>query len=153
MAHGIYHRVWMLGAWTAAALALTAAAPVGVDARLLSRLRQIEGAFRSGDASALRSSCSSGGKVRVDLKAPVEAQGSYGPGQLQVIFSDIFDASHTSRLEINADDVRVSAGTAFARGRWTRRPKDAGPEAQGTLTFTLREEAGDWRVLEIRSSR
>jgi hypothetical protein len=126
-----------------------AAAPE--DRRLASRLRRIETAFRDGDAAALRGSCAASGKVRVDLSGPAPAQGAYAAGQLQVIFGQIFRAGRTREFAIE-DDVRVSApGTAFARGRWVQGA--GGRESELTLTFTLREEDGDWRVREIRSTR
>lgn len=143
-----------------AATALTAllgppvAAPEGdPDPGLLSRLTRIENAFRQGNAGALRDSCASAGKVRLDLQNLVVEQGSYGTGQVQVIFDQIFDQFHTSAFAFAKDDVKVSPpGTAFARGRWVRRAR-GGSEAVDTLTFTLRQESGEWRVHEIRSSR
>jgi hypothetical protein len=123
------------------------------DAGLLSRLERIETAFRQGSAGALRDSCASAGKVRLDLQDVVAEQGSYGAGQLQVIFDQIFDQYRTSAFAFTRDDVKVSPpGTAFARSRWVRRAR-GGSEAVDTLTFTLRQEGGEWRVHEIRSSR
>jgi hypothetical protein len=123
------------------------------DPALTARLQRIESAFRSGNAGALRASFS-GGKVRVDLKGLTDGPGAYGAGQLEVIFERIFDENRTREFSIRNEDVTVSGpGTAFARGRWSRRLRPAGADATDTLTFTLREEAGDWRVHEIRSSR
>lgn len=125
-----------------------------VDAHLWSRLQHISSAFRQGDAEALRLSCSSGGKVRIDLRGLLDGQGVYGPGQVQVIFREIFDDYHTSDFDFARDNVKVSPpGTAFARGRWVRRSQTGGSDAVDNLTFTLREEGGDWRIQEIRSSR
>ncbi len=123
------------------------------DASLAGQLRRIETAFRGSDARALRSSFSTG-RVRVDLKGLTDGPGAYGAGQLEVIFERIFDENRTREFTIKDDDVAVSGpGTAFARGRWVRRPRPGGADATDTLTFTLREEAGDWRIHEIRSSR
>lgn len=120
---------------------------------LWSRLQRIESAFRQGDATSLRLSLSSAGKVRIDLKDLTDGPASYAPGQLQVIFDQIFEDYHTRDFAFRKQDVTVSSsGTAFARGRWVRRTRDA-QEAVDTLTFTLREEGGDWRVHEILSSR
>lgn len=149
-------RAWLSMLALAAPL-LTAARPAIPDDQepgLSSRLRHIEAAFREGDASSLRSSCTSTGKVRVDLRDLPEGQGSYGSGQLQAIFSHIFEESRTREFAFGRDDVTVPApGTAFARGRWVRRNPPRGQETVDTLTFTLRQESGDWRILEIRSSR
>jgi hypothetical protein len=123
------------------------------DPALSSRLRHIESAFREGDAGSLRLSFSSGGRVRVELRDLPEGQGAYGPGQLQAIFNRIFEQVRTEDFAFGKDDVRVAIpGTAFARGRWVRRAPTRGPETVDMLTFTLREESGDWRILEIRSS-
>jgi hypothetical protein len=125
----------------------------GADPALSTRLQRIETAFRNGNAGALRSSFS-GGKVRVDLKDLTDGPASYGAGQLEVIFERIFDENRTREFTIRDDDVSVSTpGTAFARGRWSRRPRPGGTDRTDVLTFTLREESGDWRIHEIRSSR
>lgn len=131
------------------------AVPSAVDNEALwARLRRIEGAFREGDANALRLSFPSAGKIRVEIKDLTEGQSWYAPAQLQVIFSQIFEAFATREMAFRRSDVTLSpSGTAFARGRWVRRGQHGGPETVDTLTFTLREEGGDWRILEIRSSR
>jgi len=139
-----------------AALAATAgiARAQADDEALWSRLHSIETAFVQGDASSLRSSFSSSGKLRVDLKDLADGQASYAPGQLQVIFGRIFQEQKTRVMVFDRSDLTVSpSGTAFARGRWVRRPQPGGGETVERLTFTLREERGDWRILEIRSSR
>jgi hypothetical protein len=162
----VYDSMHMGGGWlraVALAVALVAAllvaalaepAPAGPDAALQSRLRRIESAFRDGSASALRHSFSESGKVRVDLKDLTDEPASYGSGQLQVVFARIFDENKTREFVFPKDDVTVSeAGTAFARARWSRRSRPGGQEAVDNLTFTLRQERGDWRINEIRSSR
>jgi hypothetical protein len=121
------------------------------DGALWSRLRRIEVAFRDGDAGALRASFCSG-KVRVDLPQVEGAPGSYGPGQLQVIFAQIFAAARTERFVFPPAEVTLrSSDTAFARGRWVRLGAESG-QAE-LLTFTLRAEEGDWRIHEILAPR
>ena len=94
------------------------------------------------------------GKVRVDLKDVMEGPGSYGASQLEVIFVRIFDENRTREFAFRDEEVTVSApGTAFARGRWVRKARPGGSDTTDTLTFTLRQESGDWRIHEIRSSR
>jgi hypothetical protein len=153
-------RGWRRG-FAAAALAAAAGlndSPLlraeGPDPQLSSRLQRIETAFRGGDAGALRSCVASSGKVRVDLRDLTEGPASYGPGQLQVVFEQIFDDNRTREFEFRKQDVKVpSAGTAFAKGRWVRRARTGGHETVDTLTFTLREENRDWRIHEILTSR
>ncbi len=124
------------------------------DEALWSRLHSIETAFVQGSASSLRSSFSSTCKLRVDLKDLADGQASYAPGQLQVIFGQIFQEQKTREMVFDRSELtRSPSGTAFARGRWVRRPLHGGGETTDRLTFTLREERGDWRILEIRSSR
>ena len=141
----------------AAAAAVLLACPVArasaLDPTWSSRLRRIESAFRRGDASSLRPAFTANGKVRVDLKDVMDGPGSYGPSQLEVIFGRIFDENVTYDFWFRDEEVTVSGpGTAFARGRW-RRFRRGGAITTDTLTFTLRQEGGDWRVHEIRSSR
>lgn len=162
----VYDSMHMGGGWLravalAAALvtallvaALAEPAPAGPDAALQSRLRRIESAFRDGSASTLRQSFAERGKVRVDLKDLTDEPASYGSGQLQVVFARIFEESQTRDFTFPKDDVTVSAaGTAFARARWSRRSRSSGQDSADNLTFTLRQESGDWRINEIRSSR
>jgi hypothetical protein len=140
----------------AAALVVGAAAAhaAPVDPTLATRLRRIETAFRGGDAASLRPIFTGNGKVRVDLKDVMDGPGSYGPSQLEVIFVRIFDENRTREFAFRDEEVTVSApGTAFARGRWVRKARPGGSDATDTLTFTLRQESGDWRIHEIRSSR
>jgi hypothetical protein len=124
-----------------------------LPAGLEPRLRRVEGAFRTGNASSLRSSLA-GDKVRVDLRELTSGAESYGSGQLEVIFARIYEDHRTREFSFRDEDVTVSVpGTAFARARWVRRPRAGGPEVTDTLTFTFREDDGDWRIHEIRSSR
>jgi hypothetical protein len=125
-----------------------------VEPSLSARLRRIETAFRSGDAGSLRPVFTANTKVRVDLKDVMEGPGSYGPSQLEVIFGRIFDENRTRQFSFKDEDITVSGpGIAFARGRWVRRSGRGGADATDTVTFTLRQESGDWRIHEIRSSR
>jgi hypothetical protein len=140
-----------LGAVVGQATAADAQPP---DSDLWSRLHTIEGAFRGGDAQSLRSAFPASGKVRVDLRELTEGPSAYAAGQLQVIFGRIFERHPTRDFAFGRDEVTTSAsGMAFARGRWVRRGPQPGRDVIDTLTFTLREERGDWRILEIRSSR
>ena len=143
--------------WVAALLvsaSASAASPATLEPALSARLRRIETAFRSGDAGSLRPAFTANTKVRVDLKDVMEGPGSYGPSQLEVIFGRIFDENRTRQFSFKDEDVAVSApGIAFARGRWVRKTGRGGTETTDTVTFTLRQESGDWRIHEIRSSR
>lgn len=136
-------------------LAPASALPAGpVDPSLATRLRRIESAFRGGDAASLRPAFTANAKVRVDLKDVMEGPGSYGPSQLEVIFGRIFDENRTRQFSFRDEDVTVSSpGIAFARGKWVRKAGRGGADATDTVTFTLRQESGDWRIHEIRSSR
>ena len=152
-------RRWVLGKGVTGALvaglatAFMSAAAEPPAPALASRLREIEGAFRSGSASRLRASLAPG-KVRADLPELAGGSGSYGSGQLEVIFGRVFDEQRTRGFTFRDEDVTATTpGTAFARAKWTRRPRAGGPETVETLTFTLREGGGEWRVHEIRSSR
>jgi len=143
--------------WVAALLVFAsaaAAAAATLEPALSARLRRIETAFRSGDAGSLRPAFTANTKVRVDLKDVMEGPGSYGPSQLEVIFGRIFDENRTRQFSFKDEDVAVSSpGIAFARGRWVRKTGRGGTETTDTVTFTLRQESGDWRIHEIRSSR
>ena len=146
-------RVFVASAVLAGMGAPWVAGAPSLDPELSSRLRRVESAFRSGSAPKLREVLA-GGKVRVDLRELTGGAGSYGAGQLEVIFARIFDENRTREFAFRDQDVTVSGpGTAFAPARWVRRPRADGTEATDTLTFTLREEGGDWRIDEIRSSR
>jgi hypothetical protein len=124
------------------------------DGALAWRLQQIETAVRAADAGGLRGSFAGSGKVRADLRDFTEGQAWYGPGQLQVIFGQIFEQFETRDFAFRKSDVTLSSpSTAFARGRWVRRSRRGGPDVVDTVTITLHADRGDWRILEIRSSR
>lgn len=132
----------------AAAAAPLPARAGGQEDALWSRLRRIESAFRSGDAAGLRSSFPASARLRVDLPLVPGGPASYAPGQLQVIFSRLFAETPTREFAFTREDVtRPSDRTAFARGRWVR---SAGAlEQSSAVTFTLREDGGDWFIHEM----
>jgi hypothetical protein len=122
----------------------------GQEDALWSRLRRIESAFRSGDAASLRSSFPASTRLRVDLPEVPGGPASYAPGQLQVIFARLFTDAPTREFAFDREAVtRPSAGTAFARGRWLRGPSGVPSDEARAVTFTLREDGGDWRIHEI----
>lgn len=124
------------------------------DDALWRRLARIERAFEGGDAGALRGCLSERSKVRIDVPILTDGPAAYGSGQLQVIFDRMFESTRTREFAFARHDVSVwSAGTAYARGRWVHRARGERTERVEHLTFTLREEAGDWRIQEIRASR
>lgn len=134
----------------AAAPAPLPAHTAGQEDALWSRLRRIESAFRSGDAAVLRASFPATAKLRVDLPDVPGGPASYGPGQLQVIFARLFEGAPTREFGFIRDEVtRPSAGTAFARGRWVRGAAAGQPDQSCAVTFTLREDDGDWYIHEI----
>ena len=131
-----------------------AASPARQEDALWSRLRRIEDAFRAGDAGALRTSFPSAAKMRLDLPDVPGCPASYGPGQAQVVFAQLFSAAATRHFDFQGDDVtRPSEGTAFARARWTRSDPGGRNGPTHSLTFTLREEDGGWRIHEIVATR
>jgi hypothetical protein len=143
------------GACAAFALAWTGVATAHeVEPSLWSRLQRIESAFRSGDAHALGALLPGEAKVRVDLRGLTDGPRSYGPGQLEVVFRQIFAAQDTADLAFRPEEVKVAAaGTAFARARWTRATAPGAAPAVLFVTFTLRAQDGDWRIHEILCSR
>ncbi len=158
----VYHRERKPDArprWRALAGALLLLPAVAVRAQevepsLWRRLECIEKAFRQADAEALRPSFPSEGKVRVQLPELTSGSGSYGAGQLQVLFGRIFRDQATESFSFPRRDVRISTdGTAFARARWVRKHPAASGDGEDVLTFTLRQDDGDWRIHEVRSSR
>lgn len=135
-----------------AALAPRAWSAAGEAGALHARLDAIASAVRRGDAEALGAASTRGGRVRVDLRGLPDAQGSYGSGQLQVVLGRVFDAFETRSFDFDDEAGEGGPSTAFARGAWVRRPRGGGAEVRETLTFALRLEEGDWRMVEIRSS-
>jgi hypothetical protein len=132
--------------------ALAPAEPV--EPALWSRLQRIEAAFRTGDAQVLRPVLPVEAKVRVDLPGMTDGPRSYGPGQLEVVFQQVFAANPDRGLTFRPEDVKVAApGTAFARARWSRKPGSGAAATCEYVTFTLRAAGDDWRIHEILGSR
>jgi hypothetical protein len=146
-----------LAGWVCAVLVVASAwfaSAEPVEPVLWSRLQRIETAFRGGDAQALRALLPAEAKVRVDLRGLTDGPRSYGRGQLEVVFRQIFEEHGSGELSFRPEDVKVPAsGTAFARARWTRRTQPGAASTVEFVTFTLREQAGDWRIHEILCSR
>lgn len=141
----------LLGA-AAFAPAPPAPAAAAEAAALHACLDDVAGAVRRGDAALLRALATRGGRVRVDLRGVPDAQGSYAPGQLQVVLARVFEAFETRSFAFDDEAREGAAPLVFARGAWVRRPRDGGAEVRETLTFALRLEQGAWRMVEIRSS-
>jgi hypothetical protein len=119
---------------------------------LCARLKQIETAFRQGNAVSLRSTFASSGKVRLDLQELTTGPVSYAPGQAQVILSRLFEGRRTRDFGFQKGDLASDrSGTAFARATWSWQTRTR-QEGCLSLTFILGEEGGDWRVREILAS-
>jgi hypothetical protein len=124
------------------------------DDALWTRLRRLESAFRQGDATALRQASPGTGKVRIDLPPWTEGPASFGPGQIQGVFAQVFSERRTHAFSFLKEDVSVSPeGTAFARARWVWCAGPGDQRVSETLVFSLRSEDGDWRLQEIRRAR
>jgi hypothetical protein len=124
------------------------------DDALWTRLRRLENAFRQGDATALRLASPGAGKVRIDLPPWTEGPASFGPGQVQGVFAQVFSERRTRAFSFPKEDLSVSPeGTAFARARWVWCPGGGDQPTSETLFFSLRSEDGDWRLQEIRRAR
>lgn len=143
------HQVTALGALAMGLVLVTEAARADADA-LRARIATIERAVVRGDAAALCAGATRSGRVRIELSGLADARGSYGPGQLQVVLQRVFTAFETRAFAFE-DDPRTGEPTVFARGVWVRRAREGGDEARDTLTFALRLEEGEWRIVEIRS--
>lgn len=124
------------------------------DDALWTRLRRLESAFRQGDATALRLLAPGSGKVRIDLPPWTEGPASFGPGQIQGVFAQVFAERRTHAFSFPKVDVSVSGeGTAFARARWVWCSGGSEQRTSEILVFSLRSEGGDWRLQEIRRAR
>ena len=88
------------------------------DPALDARLRNIETAFRDGDAAALRVVLPGRREGAGRPEGPDERCRVVRPGQLEVVFARIFEGQQTREFGFRKEDVTVSMpGTAFARGR------------------------------------
>ncbi len=136
------------------ALALVLAAPARTacaDA-LGERLERLAGALRAGDADALADAATRGGRVRLDLRGIADARGSYSAGQLRAVLRRVFASLRTRAFRFDSDAREADEATVFARGAWRVAAQEGGAETRQTLTFVLRREDGDWRIVELRSS-
>jgi hypothetical protein len=130
------------------------AATTALDTALRDRLASIESAFRKSDARRLDAALPRRGRIRIDIEGLTAGQAYYGPDQIRVVLREIFDRTRTQQFAFRVDDARLSAdGSAFVRSRWRWQDRESRLEKSLTLTFTLRREAGAWRIHTIRSSR
>jgi hypothetical protein len=122
-----------------------------VEAGLDRRLVAIETAFRSGDVRLLFSHLPSGSRVRVDIAGLTGAQAFFGPDQVRVVMEGVFARVCTHRFAFAGKTA--TNDTAFVTSRWIRQDRLTQMQTSHTLIFTIRREAQEWRILEIRSSR
>ena len=102
----------------------------------------------------MRLASSGSGKVRLDLPPWAGGPASYGPGQVQGVFVQVFADRRTHEFSFPTEDVSIPReGRAFARGRWVWASPESDRQTSETLVFCLRAEDGDWRVQEIRRAR
>jgi hypothetical protein len=135
-----------------AAFALATAAPARADDALTARLHGLAAAWRAGDAVALAAAAARSERVRLDLHEIEGGRGSYAPGQLQAWLRLLFARCETLAFDFEADPREAGTDWVFARADWRWRPRAGGDEARATLTWALRREGGQWRLVEIRSS-
>ncbi len=141
-------RAWVV---LAGLLPASACAPAAVAAATPQRPRllAIAAAWRSGDARAIARYCTRAGRVQFDLAG---AQGSYGAEQLEMVLARVFERRQTRSFAFEDDEREAAAATAFARANWEHRARAGGRETREMLTFALRLEGGEWRIVEMRSS-
>ncbi len=136
----------------AALWALSLAAPVpaaGLPAPDAA-LAALEQAVRAGDGDALATLALPGGRVLVELAAPLPVRGAFSPGQLAAVAERLFAGLATTGVTLEASPRELWGPVVFARGRWSWR-RD-GLESAVTLVVTLEWRSSAWRLVELRSA-
>jgi hypothetical protein len=121
-----------------------------MDPALLQSLRQIEAAFRNGDAGRLAGVLPAGSKVLVGLDSFSRPKAYYAPDQVILIFRKIFRNVRILRFEMEYDDLDPSRSElVYVPATWSVRRESSGIRDL-RLQFTVRREAGAYYVRGIK---
>lgn len=117
---------------------------------LLQSLKQIEGAFRHGDAGRLAGVLPRDSKIMVGLDSFSRPKAYYGPDQVILIFRKIFRNVRILRFELEYDDLDPSRSElVYVPATWSVRWESSGIKDL-RLQFTIRREAGAYYVRGIK---
>ncbi len=118
--------------------------------RLLQSLRQIESAFRQGDAARLAGVLPRDSKVMVGLDSFSRAKAYYAPDQVILIFRKIFRNLQIVHFHLEYDDLESSRSELlYVPATWSVRRGSSGLRDL-RLQFTLRQEGGVYYVRGIK---
>ena len=121
-----------------------------MDPALLQSLRQIEAAFRNGDAGRLAGVLPAGSKVLVGLDSFSRPKAYYAPDQVILIFRKIFRNVHILRFQLEYDDLEPSRSEMlYVSSTWSVRRESAGNQDL-RLQFTIRREGGAYYIRGIK---
>jgi hypothetical protein len=121
-----------------------------VDPGLLQALKQIESAFRNGDAGRLAGVLPPNSKTMVGLDSFSRPKAYYGPDQVILIFRKIFRNVRILHFELEYDDLDPARSeVVYVPANWSVRRESSGIKDL-RLQFTIRREAGAYYVRGIK---
>jgi len=89
------------------------------------------------------------GKIMMAFNGPVKHSGTVTGREARALFMRIFAGYDT--LRVREAYSNQTQGNAFIAFDWTIRESDSGKEACFRLFFTLKKEAGAFRLIKIQS--
>jgi hypothetical protein len=126
---------------------------------LRTSLGAIRTAFLEGDAPAILRQFPGGTRVYVSIPG-FESGAFLGPGPLRALVNRLFHETRTVFFEFDALGPegflsRAPTESRFVKARWSYHLKDSALTQTEELYLTLRRssEDGEWRVVQLRTSR
>ena len=127
--------------------------PIPLEPALVQSLREIEAAFRAGDAGRLEEVLPRESRVLVALSSLSHRKGYFAPDQVVLIFRSVFEAFPTERFELDLERGSLTRGELYyVPAAWsTRQPSSAVKDCH--LQFMIRKEGSSYFIREIKEVR
>ncbi len=125
---------------------------IPLEDSLVRCLRQIEAAFRAGDAARLRDVLPVESRVLVGLESFSRRKGYYAPDQVVLIFRSIFERVRVEHFRLDLKRGSLTREMYYVRAIWSVRGRTSAVK-DCQLQFMVRKEGTSYFIREIKEVR
>ena len=125
---------------------------IPLEPALVRCLRQIEAAFRAGDAARLQEVLPAESRVLVALESFSRRKDYYAPDQVVLIFRKIFEQVRVDRFRLDLKRGSLSREVYYVPATWSVRGRTSAVK-DCQLQFMVRKEGASYFVREIKEVR